>query len=492
MQKIEETQFPENFLWGGAVAANQCEGAYLEDGKKLSTADMVMGGTKDKPRMFSPQIVEDAYYPSHQAIDFYHRYKEDIAMFGEMGFKVFRLSINWTRIFPNGDDQEPNEKGLAFYDNVFDECRKYGIEPLVTLSHYEIPWNLVTKYKGFHSKKTIDLFVRYATTCFERYKNKVKYWLTFNEINVAAIAEGALNGLGLVQKDDLERVEPIPLHDLIDDPQERFEALHNQFVASALTVKAGHEINPDFMIGCMINRITWYPHTPNPKDVLACQKHDRLFNQFAGDVMVRGEYPTYMYSYFKENGIDPSFITEEDKKILSEGKVDMYTFSYYLTNCVSADPMVEKVGGNITGGARNPYLRLSDWGWHIDPEGLRYTLNLIADRYPNIPIMVVENGYGGIDQVEENGAIHDNYRINYLRDHIREMRNAIEDGVPLIGYTEWGPIDIVSVGTGEMYKRYGFIYVDRHDDGTGDYTRSKKDSFEWYKKVIATNGADLA
>lgn len=492
MEKLKDMQFPEGFLWGGAVAANQCEGAYLEDGKKLSTADMVMGGTKNTPRMFSPKIIEDAYYPSHQAIDFYHRYKEDIALFGKMGFNVFRLSINWSRIFPNGDDLEPNEKGLAFYDSVFDECRKHGMEPIVTLSHYEIPWNLVTKYKGFHSRETIDLFVRYATTCFERYKEKVKYWLTFNEINVAAIAEGALNGLGLVQQEDLESAEPIPLPELTDNPQERFEALHNQFVASALAVKAGHEVNPNFMIGCMINRITWYPHTPNPKDVLACQKQDRLFNQFAGDIMVRGEYPSYMYSYFNENGIDYSFITEEDQEILSDGTVDMYTFSYYLTNCVSADPTVEKVGGNITGGARNPYLELSEWGWHIDPEGLRYTLNLIADRYPNIPIMVVENGYGGVDQVEEDGKIHDTTRINYLRDHIREMRQAIDDGVPLIGYTEWGPIDIVSVGTGEMYKRYGFIYVDRHDDGTGNYARSKKDSFKWYQKVIATNGADLA
>lgn len=492
MKKFEDTQFPAGFLWGGAVAANQCEGAYLTDGKKYSTADMVMGGTKSTPRMFSPQIVEDAYYPSHNAIDFYHHYKEDIALFGEMGFNVFRLSINWTRIFPNGDDLEPNEEGLAFYDSVFDECKKHGMEPLVTLSHYEIPWNLAMKYKGFYSRKVIDLFVRYATTCFERYKDKVKYWLTFNEINVATIAEGALNGLGLVQKEDLERSEPIPLPEMTDNPQERFEALHNQFVASALAVQAGHKINPDFIIGCMINRITWYPLTPNPKDVLECQKQDRLFNQFAGDIMVRGEYPSYMYSYFKENGIDPIFITKDDEKILSEGTVDMYTFSYYLTNCVSADPTVEKVGGNITGGARNPYLKLSEWGWHIDPQGLRYTLNLIADRYPNIPIMVVENGYGGIDEVEENGTIHDTARINYLRDHIKEMKNAISDGVPLIGYTEWGPIDIVSVGTGEMYKRYGFIYVDRHDDGTGDYSRSKKDSFEWYKKVIASNGADLS
>lgn len=484
--------FPKEFLWGGSIAANQAEGAYLEDGKKLSVADMIMGGTKDTPRKFTPTLVKGAYYPSHTAIDFYHRYKEDIALFGEMGFKVLRISINWTRIFPNGDDTEPNEKGLQFYDDVFDECRKYGIEPLVTLSHYEIPWNIVTKYQGFYSRKTIDLFLNYATTCFKRYKDKVKYWLTFNEINIGTMPEGVLNGLGVIDEKDLASETPIAIEDLIDDPQKRYHALHNQFVASALTVKAGHEINPDFMIGCMVCHITWYPHTPNPDDILACQEKDRLFNDFCGDVMVRGEYPSYIYPYFEKNGIDSSFITEEDKKILQEGTVDIYTFSYYMTNCVSVDPNVEQVGGNLIGGAKNPYLELSDWGWQIDPKGLRYTLNHIHDRYPNIPLMVVENGYGGIDKLEEDGRIHDFYRIDYLKKHIEAMQGAINDGAPLMGYAMWGPIDIVSAGTGEMYKRYGFIYVDRHDDGTGDYSRSKKDSFDWYKEVIATNGLNLS
>lgn len=486
-----ENQFPKGFLWGGALAANQCEGAYLEDGKELSTADMVTGGTKNTPRMVTPKLIEGAYYPSHEAIDFYHYYKEDIALFAQMGFKVLRLSINWTRIFPKGDELVPNEKGLLFYDDLFDECKKYGMEPLVTLCHYEIPWHLALKYKGFYSRQTIDFFLKYALTCLERYKNKVKYWLTFNEINCAVTTEGGFRNLGLIQEEDLKKGEPIAMEELKDVPQERFQALHHQFVASALAVKEGHKINPDFKIGCMINRITWYPHTPNPKDVLECQQKDQLFNQFSGDVMVRGEYPYYMQSYFAQNNIDTSFITEEDKKILLEGKVDMYTFSYYLTNCISANPNVERVGGNIVGGARNPYLRLSEWGWHIDPEGLRYTLKLIADRYPNVPIMVVENGYGAIDEMDANGEIHDNYRIQYLKDHIMEMKKAVEEGVPLIGYTTWGPIDIVSVGTGEMYKRYGFIYVDRHDDSTGDFSRRKKDSFDWYKKVIATNGADL-
>nr|WP_054755767.1 family 1 glycosylhydrolase [Liquorilactobacillus satsumensis] len=494
MRKDYNNCFPKDFLWGGALAANQAEGAYLEDGKQLSSADMVTGGTKDKPRMFAPRIVKGGvYYPSHTAIDFYHHHKEDIALFGEMGFKMLRISINWARIFPNGDDLEPNEKGLQFYDEIFAECQKYGIEPMVTLCHYEIPWNLVKKYKGFYSKKTIEFFVRYAKTCFNRYKDKVKYWLTFNEINCATIAEGGYNGLGLLQKKDLLNDELIPLADLTDNAQERFEALHNEFVASALAVSAGHKIKADFLIGCMINRITWYPLTPNPDDILACQTKNRIFNDFAGDVMVRGSYPTYIFSYFEDNNIDYSFITKKDQQILADGKVDMYTFSYYMSNCISTDPEVEHVGGNITGGARNPYLKLSEWGgWHIDPQGLRYTLNLITDRYPQVPIMVVENGYGGIDKVEPDDSIHDLYRIEYLKKHIIEMQKAIVQGVPLIGYTSWGPIDIVSVGTGEMYKRYGYIYVKRNDDGTGgDFSRKKKDSFYWYKKVIASNGQEL-
>lgn len=483
--------FSKGFFWGGALAANQCEGAYQEDGKGLSIADMLLGGDVNTPRTFCPQIVEDRYYPSHNAIDFYHFYKKDIALFAKMGFKMLRLSINWSRIFPNGDDQEPNEAGLKFYDDVFDECKKYGIEPLVTLCHYEIPWNIAKKYQGFYNRQTIDMYVKYATTCFERYKNKVKYWITFNETNCATTSEGAYNGLALLAEEDLNRTEPCKMDELKDNPQKRYEALHNQFVASALAVKKGHEINSDFMIGCMICHITWYPHTCNPKDILACQKKDNMFNDFCGDIHVRGEYPEFVLSYFRDNGIDYSFISEEDKKILKEGIVDMYTFSYYMSNCVSVDPNVPFVGGNIAGGAKNPYLKTSDWGWQIDPDGLRYTLNKLTSRYPHLPLMVVENGFGAIDEVGEDGAIHDQYRIDYFRGHIKAMKEAIDDGANLIGYTTWGPIDIVSAGTGQMYKRYGFIYVDRHDDGTGDFSRKEKDSFYWYKKVIESNGNNL-
>ncbi len=487
-------KFPENFLWGGAVAANQCEGAYLEDGKGLSVPDMLLGGDVNTPRTFLPVNDPEAFYPSHEAIDFYHHYKEDIALFAEMGFKCFRLSINWGRIYPNGDDAEPNEKGLQFYDNVFDECAKYGIQPLVTLCHYEIPWNIVTKYHGFYSRETIDLFVKYAKTCFKRYKDKVKYWLTFNEINIACMGDGGIGnlyGLGLMEDEDINATHRISFADLKSDPQKTFTALHHEFVASALTVIEGHKINPDFMIGNMIAHGTVYPLTSNPKDVLAAMNQDDYLNNFCGDVQVRGEYPDFIFRYFDEHGIDYSYITEEDKKIIKEGTVDFYTFSYYQSSCVTVDENAETTSGNMTHGAKNPYLKASDWGWQIDPDGLRYTLNQLHSRYPHTPLMVVENGLGAFDKVEEDGSIHDSYRIDYFRPHIQAMAEAIKDGVPLIGYTTWGPIDLVSAGTGQYAKRYGFIYVDRHDDGTGDFSRSKKDSFAWYKKVIASNGEDL-
>ena len=486
--------FPKNFLWGGAVAGNQCEGAYLEDGKGLSVPDMLLGGDVNTPRTFLPKTDPKAFYPSHEAIDFYHHYKEDIALFAEMGFKCFRLSINWGRIFPNADDAEPNEAGLKFYDNIFDECKKHGIEPLVTLCHYEMPWALVTKYGGFSNRKAIDLFVKYATTCFERYKDKVKYWLTFNEINICcmgAAGQGPLFGLGLMDEADIHATEPIQLKDLKSTPQGVYEALLNEFVASALAVKAGHKINPDFKIGNMICHVTNYPLTPNPEDILACMKEEDLKNNLCGDVQVRGEYPDFADRLCDEMCVDYSFISEEDKKILKEGVVDMYTFSYYSSGCITLDEKAETTAGNMTKSAKNPYLKASDWGWQIDPIGLRYTLNTIHGRYPNTPLMIVENGFGAFDKVEEDGSIHDDYRIAYFREHIKAMREAVKDGVPLIGYTTWGPIDLVSAGTGQYAKRYGFIYVDRHDDGTGDFSRSRKDSFYWYKKVIASNGEDL-
>ena len=486
--------FPKGFLWGGAVAANQCEGAYLEDGKGLSVPDMLLGGDVNTPRTFLPKTDKTAFYPSHEAIDFYHHYAEDIALFAEMGWNVFRLSINWGRIFPNGDDETPNEEGLAFYDKVFDECKKHNIEPLVTLCHYEIPWNIVTKYNGFSDRRVIDMFVKYATTCMKRYKDKVKYWLTFNEINIACMGEGGLGdlyGLGIMDPEDVNSDERIPLNKLKSNPQKTFEALHNQFVASALVVTEGHKINPDFMIGNMIAHTTLYPLTPNPKDILAAFNEDNFKNNFCGDVQVRGEYPTYMFRYFKDHGIDTSFITEEDKKSIKEGVIDFYTFSYYMSNCVTVDENAEKTNGNLATGAKNPYLKASDWGWQIDPLGLRWCLNWFYDRY-ELPMMIVENGFGAYDKKEADGTVDDQYRIDYLKAHIEAMRDAVTyDGVDLLGYTMWSPFDIVSASTGEYDKRYGFIYVNYNNNHEGDFSRSKKKSFYWYKHVIETNGEEL-
>ncbi len=475
--------FSDNFLWGGAVAANQCEGAWDVDGKGISASDVCTGGSHTRSKRITRTLEPDTFYPSHEAINFYHHYKEDIALFAEMGFKVFRFSIAWTRIFPTGMEETPNEEGLAFYDRVIDECRSHNIEPLITISHYEMPFTLTEKYNGWSSRECIDLFVRYAKTLFKRYKGKVKYWLTFNEINAGTMPMGGFLSLGILNEGTTDFTNQV------DNPQNRFQGLHHQFVASALAVKAGHEIDPDCKIGCMICHITTYPMTCNPDDILEAQKRNQILNQFCGDVQVRGEYPKFMDRYFKENGLEIK-MEPGDLEIIKEGCVDYYTFSYYMSNCASADPDLEKTSGNLMGGARNPYLEASDWGWQIDPKGLRYTLNELYGRY-EIPLMVVENGLGAYDKKEEDGSIQDDYRISYLKKHIEQMREAVADGVDLMGYTPWGCIDLVSASTGEMAKRYGFIYVEKYDDGTGDLSRKKKKSFDWYKNVIETNGEVL-
>lgn len=475
--------FSDNFLWGGAVAANQCEGAWDVDGKGISTSDVCTGGSHTRSKRITRILEPDTFYPSREAIDFYHHYKEDIALFAEMGFKVFRFSIAWTRIFPTGMEETPNEEGLAFYDRVIDECRSHNIEPLITISHYEMPFALTEKYNGWSSRECIDLFVRYAKTLFKRYKGKVKYWLTFNEINAGTMPMGGFLSLGILNEGTTDFTNQV------DNPQLRFQGLHHQFVASALAVKAGHEIDPDCKIGCMICHITTYPMTCNPDDILEAQKRNQILNQFCGDVQVRGEYPKFMDRYFKENGLEIK-MEPGDLEIIKEGCVDYYTFSYYMSNCASADPDLEKTSGNLMGGAKNPYLESSDWGWQIDPKGLRYTLNELYGRY-EIPLMVVENGLGAYDKKEEDGSIQDDYRISYLKKHIEQMREAVADGVDLMGYTPWGCIDLVSASTGEMAKRYGFIYVEKYDDGTGDLSRKKKKSFDWYKNVIETNGEVL-
>lgn len=465
--------FPDNFLWGGAVAANQCEGAYNEDGKGLSIQDVMPHGIKG-PRTAGP--TEDNMKLT--GIDFYHRYKEDIKLLAEMGFKVFRTSIAWSRIFPKGDEKEPNEKGLLFYDRLFDECHKYGIEPLVTLSHYETPLYLAEHYDGWINPKMIGFYEKYVTTVFQRYKDKVKYWLTFNEINSIMNSPFMSGGIS-TPKEKLSE-------------SQLYQAIHHEMVASASAVKIAHEINPDFQVGCMILSMPVYPLSPNPDDVIRAMEETHLHEMFT-EIHVRGEYPGYMKRYMREHGIRIRF-APGDEEILKH-TVDFISFSYYVSVCATADEEKNIRGeGNLLGGVPNPTLKASEWGWQIDPKGLRYILNQFWDKYRK-PLFIVENGLGAKDQLVDDGSggktVIDDYRIKYMRDHLLEVAEAIEDGVEVMGYTSWGCIDLVSASTAELKKRYGMIYVDRNDDGSGTLNRYKKKSFYWYRDVIASNGKSL-
>lgn len=475
-------RFPEGFLWGGATAANQLEGGFNKGNKGLNIADVLPGGKERLKVLHEPgfnfEMDESKYrYPNHEAIDFYHRYKEDISMFAEMGFKVFRFSIAWSRIFPNGDELEPNEEGLAFYDLVLDELYKHGIEPVVTISHYEIPLYLVKEYGGWRKREVVTFFERYVNVILNRYKNKVKYWITFNEINSALIMPIMSMGFAIQHEED--RYQTV------------YQAFHHQFVASALAVKACHEIIPGSKVGCMILYAPVYSIDANPVNQMHAHKEERLFNYFCGDVQVRGEYPSFIHGYFKKHGIELE-IKDGDLELIREHTVDYISFSYYMSRTEKIGKTEEDMTqGNILFGVKNPFLRASDWGWEIDPMGLRISLNKLYERY-HVPLFIVENGLGAFDRAEEDGSINDDYRIDYLREHIAAMKDAIhEDGVDLMGYTSWGCIDLVSASTGEMSKRYGFIYVDKHDDGSGTLERKRKKSFFWYKDVIETNGEKL-
>ncbi|EOL42063.1 6-phospho-beta-glucosidase [Enterococcus phoeniculicola] len=483
---MEKQQFKSDFLWGGATAANQLEGAYNRDGKGLSVADAMPGGKQRFPILesetFDWTIDDNTYiYPNHRGIDHYDRFKEDIALFAEMGFKCYRFSIAWTRIFPNGDETTPNEAGLKFYDDLIDECLKHSIEPVITISHYEMPLHLAKTYGGWKNRQLIDFYETFASTVLTRFGKKVTYWMTFNEINSAfhfpALSQGLVksNGGG--------------------DYQNIFQAWHNQFVASSKAVKIAHEVNPAIQIGCMIIYATTYSIDANPTNQVATLIQNQEFNYFCTDVQVRGEYPAYTKRTYKKYGVDEQAleITKEDLALLKAYPVDYIGFSYYMSSAVNETMTVEEtdvVTGNLLGGVRNPFLEASEWGWQIDPDGLRIALNELYNRYEK-PLFIVENGLGAIDTVEEDGQINDDYRIDYLRRHIESMGEAVADGVDLMGYTPWGCIDLVSASTGEMSKRYGFVYVDLDDEGNGTLNRSKKKSFDWYKKVIATNGTDL-
>lgn len=484
---MSKYKFPENFFWGGATASNQCEGAWDKDGKGESCADHFTSGTKDAPRRFTKEFDPDAVYPSHYAIDHYDYYEEDIRLFAEMGFKMYRMSVNWTRIFPNGDDETPNQAGLDHYRKVFELCRELNIEPLVTMSHYEFPYSLTKKWNGWEDRRTIDCFVKYTTTIMNEYKDLVKYWLTFNEINTPLMGAGVTMSLGMMPETESLVFGKAELMSA-KEANQIVNGIHNQFLASAKTVIEGKKINPEFQFGCMIASNVVYPYTCKPEDVMTAWKLQQRTNYYCGDVMIRGEYAPFTNSYLKELGAE-LHVQPGDAELLKEGTVDFYTFSYYMSGCGTADVELLNKNKSVFSTAKNPYLEASEWGWQIDPEGLRYYLNETYGRY-KVPMMVVENGLGATDELVD-GTVHDQYRVDYLKKHIQAVAEAIEDGVDVTGYTMWGCIDIVSASTGEMKKRYGFIYVDMDDKGEGSLKRYKKDSFYWYKKLIETNGASL-
>lgn len=468
-------EMSKDFLWGGATAANQYEGGYAEGGRGLSVNDVEMGARHGVQREIHEYVHPDAYYPSHVAVDFYHHYKEDIALFAEMGFKCFRLSISWSRIFPNGDDETPNEEGLQFYDKVFDEMAKYHMEPVVTINHYEMPLALVKKYGSWRDRRLVDFYVRYCEVLFKRYKGKVHYWLTHNEINLLMLTWRPWHQAGIIYQEGENK------------SQTMLNAAHYQLLASAKAVVLGHEIDPENKIGCMLVYPLCYAATCRPNDqILAMKKINKTY--YFGDVHCRGYYSNVCTSLWRELGAKPD-IQPGDEEILKKGTVDFVAFSYYFSSIEGEDTEVTE-GNQILGG-KNPYLPATAWGWQIDPKGLRTSLNYLYDRYQK-PLFIVENGMGAVDTVEPDGSINDDYRIDYLSQHIQAIMEAVEqDDVPVMGYIPWGCIDLVSAGTGEMKKRYGFIYVDKDDNGSGTLNRSRKKSFYWYKEVIATNGECL-
>lgn len=469
---------PDHFMWGGASAANQCEGGISEGGRGLANVDVCPAGPDRRDVITGHKKMlrmdQEHRYPAAEGVDFYHRFREDIRLMGEMGFQVYRMSIAWTRIFPNGEEETPNEEGLLFYENVFKECRKYHIRPLVTISHFDCPVHLIEKYGGWRDRRMIGCYLRLCRVLFERYGDYVTHWLTFNEINM--ILHAPFMGAGLC----FEEGE--------NEEQVKYQAAHHELVASALAVKLAHEINPNNQVGCMFAAGSAYPYSCRPEDVWEALLTDQE-NYFFVDVQARGYYPSYAVKRLQRKGVCP-VMAEGDEELLRAYPVDFISFSYYNSRCIAAAEQ-EAAEGNLFKSAKNPYLTFSEWGWPIDPLGLRITLNEVYDRYQK-PLFIVENGLGALDRPDENGCVEDDYRIDYLREHIRAMKAAVEeDGVDLMGYTSWAPVDLISAGTGEMKKRYGFVYVDKNEDGTGTGNRTRKKSFYWYQKVIETNGEVL-
>ncbi len=463
--------FRKDFLWGGAVAANQCEGAWNTDGKGPDTSTYLYKENYSS-NTIDFQIKEDKYYPTHEAIDFYHRYKEDIALMAEMGFRCFRFSIAWSRIFPQGDEEEPNEAGLKHYEDVIATCRQYGIEPLITLSHTETPVGLITKYGGWRDRRLIDLFERYAEVCFSRFSD-VKYWITFNEINFI-LYDGMLVQNGGVTLKEGENIKELA-----------YQCAHHQLTASARAVRKCHEIIKDAYIGAMLEGSLAYPETCKPEDVFAAWQDNKGYTYLFLDVLIHGRYPYYWNREIEDNGYDIK-IEEQDLIDLKEGTCNYIPLSYYFTRLSSQEILNEVIRKEHP----NPYTPKTEWGWNVDAVGLRLVLNDLYQRY-GVPCFVVENGLGAKDTLNEDGSIHDPYRVAFMKENICQMKKAVEDGVDVLGYTMWSAIDLVSQSKGEMSKRYSFIYVDLDDEGKGSGKRIKKDGFYWYKKVIESNGEDL-
>lgn len=476
-------KFPKDFLWGGATSASQIEGAWKKDGKGVSVADAISMKTTGHERMFTKELSENLVYPTHEAIDFYHRFEEDITLFAEMGFKCYRFSISWTRIFPNGIEENANLNGLKFYHKIFKLLKYYHIEPIVTISHYDMPLYLSTHYGGWKNRKLIDFYLKYAKTIINEYHDYVKYWIPFNEMNCLTLPIGSIFSGGYSNAD---KSSIIPDEDM---PNERYQALHHQIIATAKISNYIHLKYPKMHLGCMLAYYCTYPYSCNPQDILLSEQHNQIRNCLCLDTLINGEYPYYSNRYFKENNICLE-ITKADYDALKNSKIDFIGFSYYFSNCISERKDLEKTPGNLITGIKNPYLESSEWGWQIDATGLRITLNKLYEKY-HLPLYVLENGLGAKDQLV-NGEIHDIYRIEYMRKHILALLEAIEDGVDVRAYTVWGCIDLVSVSTGEMSKRYGMIYVDKEDHKNhSSMKRIKKDSFEWYKKIIQSNGEML-
>lgn len=468
----------KDFLIGGALSAQQSEGAYDMDGCCDSISDHLTSMTKEKSRLLTKSINDEYYYPSHMGIDFYHRFKEDIQLFNELGINALRISISWARIFPHGDERKPNKAALDHYMNLIDECLYYGIEPVVTICHNDMPYALSETYNGWASKEVIKYYVRYAETLFQHFKSKVKYWITFNEINGAM-----LEGVGLFMTGCFKDCGDIfDIHTIEDNPQLRMQALHNMLTASSRAIICGKKICRDYQFGCMLLAYVSYPYTCHPKDSIAVLQNETLFMDYCADVMIKGKYSELACNYLKKMNIRLD-ITVEEMKIIKKGTVDFYSFSYYSSSTTSALNVVETIRGNLIGGGKNPYLDQTEWGWVMDPDGLYYFLLKTYSKY-QIPMMIVENGLGANDIIEDDGRVKDDYRVKYIDAHLNAVQKALDDGIDLLGYLMWGIIDIVSSSTGEMSKRYGVIYVDMDDYGNGSLKRCKKDSFQWYKERV--------